>query len=146
MAAHSNILAWRIPWTEEPGGLQSTGSQRVGHDWATSLSLSYLLKLWKWLQLKKKRKKKSLHRVIKFKIARWDPPGLWRWTLNAQTGVLITERRGEDSDTEERTMRTRQQRLEWCYPKVRHPQGHKEQEEARKSFPYISGGSRALQT
>ena len=33
MAAHSTILAWRIPWTEEPGGLQSTGSQRVGHDW-----------------------------------------------------------------------------------------------------------------
>ena len=29
---HSNLLAWRIPWTEEPGGLQSMGSQRVGHD------------------------------------------------------------------------------------------------------------------
>ena len=35
MAAHSSILAWRIPWTEEPGGLQSTGSQRVGHNLAT---------------------------------------------------------------------------------------------------------------
>ena len=32
MAARSSILAWRIPWTEEPGGLQSMGSQRVGHD------------------------------------------------------------------------------------------------------------------
>ena len=32
MATHSDILAWRIPWTEEPGGLQSMGSQRVGHD------------------------------------------------------------------------------------------------------------------
>ena len=32
MAIHSNIVAWRIPWTEEPGGLQSMGSQRVGHD------------------------------------------------------------------------------------------------------------------
>ena len=32
MATHPGILAWRIPWTEEPGGLQSTGSQRVGHD------------------------------------------------------------------------------------------------------------------
>ena len=31
MATHSSILAWEIPWTEEPGGLQSTGSQRVGH-------------------------------------------------------------------------------------------------------------------
>ena len=32
MSTHSHILAWRIPWTEEPGGLQSMGSQRVGHD------------------------------------------------------------------------------------------------------------------
>ena len=36
MATHSSILAWRFPWTEEPGGLQSMGSQRVWHDWATS--------------------------------------------------------------------------------------------------------------
>ena len=36
MVTHSSILAWRIPWTEKPGRLQSTGSQRVGHDWATS--------------------------------------------------------------------------------------------------------------
>ena len=36
MATHSSILAWRIPWTEEPGGLPSMGSQRVGHDWATN--------------------------------------------------------------------------------------------------------------
>ena len=33
MATHSSILAWKISWTEEPGGLQSMGSQRVGHDW-----------------------------------------------------------------------------------------------------------------
>ena len=39
MAPHSSTLAWKIPWTEEPGGPQSTGSIRVGHDWATSLSL-----------------------------------------------------------------------------------------------------------
>ena len=39
MATHSSILAWNIPWMEEPGRLQSVGSQRVGHDWATSLSV-----------------------------------------------------------------------------------------------------------
>ena len=39
MAPHSSTLAWKIPWTEEPGRLQSTGLQRVGHSWATSLSL-----------------------------------------------------------------------------------------------------------
>ena len=38
MATHPSTLAWRIPWAEEPGGLQSMGSWRVGHDWATSLS------------------------------------------------------------------------------------------------------------
>ena len=38
MATHSSTLAWRIPWTEEPGGLQSVGSQRVRHDRTTSLS------------------------------------------------------------------------------------------------------------
>ena len=44
MATHSSILAWRIPWTEESGRLQSIGSQRVGHDWATSLS--FFLSFW----------------------------------------------------------------------------------------------------
>ena len=39
MAPHSNTPAWKIPWTEEPGRLQSMGSLRVGYDWATSLSL-----------------------------------------------------------------------------------------------------------
>ena len=44
MATHSNTLAWKIPWAEEPGGLQSMGSRRVRQDWATSLSLSP----WHW--------------------------------------------------------------------------------------------------
>ena len=49
MATHSSTLAWKIPWTEEPGRLQSTGSQRVGHDWVTSLRYTYIsspLPLW----------------------------------------------------------------------------------------------------
>ena len=36
MPTHYNILAWRIPWIEEPGGLQTTALQRVGHDWVTN--------------------------------------------------------------------------------------------------------------
>ena len=49
MATHYSTLAWKIPWTEEPGRLQSMGSQRVGHDWATSLSL-FIFMHWrrKW--------------------------------------------------------------------------------------------------
>ena len=42
MATHSSTLAWKIPWMEEPSRLQSMGSRRVGHDWATSLSLVIL--------------------------------------------------------------------------------------------------------
>ena len=42
MATHSLVLAWRIPWTEEPGGLQSMGSQRVGHDLATKPTNLYV--------------------------------------------------------------------------------------------------------
>ena len=46
MAPHSSTLAWKIPWMEEPGRLQSMGSLRVGYNWATSLSFSALLILW----------------------------------------------------------------------------------------------------
>ena len=42
MATHSSTLAWKIPWAEKPGRLQTMGSQRVRHDWETSLSLSKL--------------------------------------------------------------------------------------------------------
>ena len=46
--SHSSILAWRIPWTEEPGGLQSMGSQRVEHDWVTKnlTDLGFRVSIW----------------------------------------------------------------------------------------------------
>ena len=49
MAPHSSTLAWKIPWMEEPGRLQSMGSLAVGHDWATSLSLfTFMHWIRKW--------------------------------------------------------------------------------------------------
>ena len=49
MAPHSSTLTWKIPWMEEPGGLQSMGSLRVGRDWATSLSfLTFMHWIRKW--------------------------------------------------------------------------------------------------
>ena len=49
MALHSSTLAWKISWTEEPGRLQSLGLRRVGHNWATSLSLlTFMLWRRKW--------------------------------------------------------------------------------------------------
>ena len=49
MASHSSTLAWKIPWLKKPGRLQSMGLRRVGHDWATSLSL-FIFMHWrrKW--------------------------------------------------------------------------------------------------
>ena len=48
MATHSSTLAWKIPWTEKPGRLQSMESQRIRHDWVTSLSLSGVLKSFRY--------------------------------------------------------------------------------------------------
>ena len=49
IATHSNILAWKIPWMEEPGWLQSMRLQRVGHDWVTSLSIFYIFMTYHFL-------------------------------------------------------------------------------------------------
>ena len=49
MATHSSTVVWKLPWTEEPGGLRSMGSLRIGHDWATSLSLfTFMHRRRKW--------------------------------------------------------------------------------------------------
>ena len=45
MTPHSSIPAWKIPWTEEPGGLQSMGSRRVGHDWLFILECYFFLSI-----------------------------------------------------------------------------------------------------
>ena len=62
MSTHYSILAWRIPWTEEPGGLQSMGSQRVGYDLATKQQQAYSITLppnvWKMENLIVKRRPK----------------------------------------------------------------------------------------
>ena len=70
MATHYSILAWRIPWMEEPGGLQSTGSQRVGHDRVTSLSLFFRYGCENWTI-----KKDECWRIDAFEL--W----CWRWHL-----------------------------------------------------------------
>ena len=50
--AHSSILTWRIPWTEEPGGLESVGRQKVGHDWSDNTHIlilkGYIKSKWQW--------------------------------------------------------------------------------------------------
>ena len=66
VATHSSTLAWKIPWTEEPGKLQSMGSRRVGYDWATLLSLFTFLH---W------RRKWQPTRVLAWRIPGTGEPG-----------------------------------------------------------------------
>ena len=102
MATHSSILAWKIPWTEEHGRLQSMGSQRVGHDWATSLHFTYISRLpftliiqciWQSQKVQcglyiisyvPSRKIASLWFI--FLISKWDSDHInmkqWLWGLN----------------------------------------------------------------
>ena len=71
MATHSSILAWRIPWTEEPGRLQPMGKQRVGYDWAHT-RFSFLLL---------PRRKSSCDHVHKGHMLKMEEQGI-RWSLN----------------------------------------------------------------
>ena len=57
MATHSSILAWKISWTEEPGGLQSMGSQRVEHDCVTN---TYLLRTPLWVRILRSKEVKQV--------------------------------------------------------------------------------------
>ena len=59
MATHSNILTWKIPWTEKPGGLQSMRSQRVGHNWAAEHSTHTYVYIWIYIHNIKHITKKS---------------------------------------------------------------------------------------
>ena len=63
MAIHSSTIPWKIPWTEEPGRLQSMGWQRVRHDWATSLSLF----TFKTISI--------LHRGLRLREVKWSAQG-----------------------------------------------------------------------
>ena len=87
MATHSSILAWRSPWTEAPRGLQSTGLQRVGHDWATAhtntkrggtLNKAFSVTLCNDIHSKKGCQWKSINQNI-FQAARETSPSIpWR--------------------------------------------------------------------
>ena len=71
MAAHSSILAWRIPWTEEPGGLHSMGSQRVRHNWNDLACIHIDWNLETWIfnsKLEKKITERGYKKIEKMKL------------------------------------------------------------------------------
>ena len=90
MAPHSSKLAWKIPWTEEPGRLQPMGLQRVGHDWATSLSFTFNLLRKKGTYIKEcahyvhmisffphwRKMKQNIHRIF-WKYIEAAPMSMW---------------------------------------------------------------------
>ena len=97
MATHSRILAWRIPWTEEPGGLWSTGSQRVGHDWWLSThakirrgdSESLMWGIWAYGDPRKIggwQRMRWLDGITDLKTCVWASSG--RWWRTGKPGVL----------------------------------------------------------
>ena len=90
MAPHSSTLAWKIPWTEEPGRLQSTGSQRVGHDWATSLSFflslsdkTLLVPRWHWVVTETP----TTNSFWKANSSPWLEKVIYRHTLSSRRGL-----------------------------------------------------------
>ena len=89
MATHSSILVWRISWTEEPGGLQSMGSQRVGHNWVTKPFHFPFHSVWIKLLV--------LIRLLK-KI-QWYPRSFWKWKkFNSKLSITLIRRRGMISE------------------------------------------------
>ena len=87
MAPHSSTLAWKIPWMEEPGRLQSMGSLRVGHDWATSLSLSFffMVQLLFWVD------GKSLTWNSSFQSGGWSPTCTLVSSVPGEVGINSTQ-------------------------------------------------------
>ena len=91
MATHSSIPAWRIPWAEEPGRLQSMGSQRVGHDWSnrahsTEFPKNFLGCCYALLNFKRKRK----HHTVKSNLetAGWNMSGVFPNCINFSKPLL----------------------------------------------------------
>ena len=136
MATHSSTLAWKIPWTEEPGRLQSMGSLRVGHDWATSLfTFTHWRRKWKptpvflpgW---------RSLVGCRLWSCAELDTTGatLWQkqqqqlvWTIDWQLLVIEVDERTRSITfhfhTLEREMATHSSVLAWRIPGMGEPGG-----------------------
>ena len=100
MAPHSSTLAWKIPWTEEPDGLQSMGSQRVRHDWVPSLSL-FTFMPWR---------------------RKWQPTPVFLPGESQGWGSLVGRHLWghTESDTTEATWQQQQQH-KWCWRRRWHP-------------------------
>ena len=119
MATHSSVLVWRIPGTEEPGRLQSMGSQRVGHNWATSLSL------FTFMHWRRKRQPTPVFlpgesqgwgNLVGCRLwgrKEWNKTEWLNWTENKQTNKKWNND-NQDIEHQERTVVTKRQgKMNW---------------------------------
>ena len=103
-ATKSSTLAWKIPWTEKPGRLQSMGSQRVGHDWATSLSLFTFIQLAmtsQWLDQKEAPKhfpKPNLYRKKVVVTVWWCAAGLAQYSFLNPSKTITSDKYSHQVD------------------------------------------------
>ena len=96
MATHSSTLAWKIPWMEKPGRLQSMGLQRIGHDWTTSLSLSHHFRRasqgaqWQRIYL-------LMHEMRRHRFDLWFGKIPWRKEMAIRSSIHAGKFHGEGS-------------------------------------------------
>ena len=91
MTTHSSILTWKIPWTEEPGWLQSMGSQRVGQDWALTHNYNSLLSMFLTLGLQEEAKSHQFSLNLKAKTVQGLVRPMWNFVVERKwkgTSVL----------------------------------------------------------
>ena len=100
-ATHPSILAWRIPWTEESGGLQSMGSQRVSHDWVTNIFTSsrivselvhlslHCVKCWGYIEGGSRQRIITATRQI-VKLRKWTRLLFWHLILQSLQGANVS--------------------------------------------------------
>ena len=90
VATHSSILAWRISWAEEPGGLLSIGSQRVGHDWSDLACMyTYMAYLTQKISNKNKLKEKKICRLMSTYTQFWKQSSLLTSSQISLLQILI---------------------------------------------------------
>ena len=84
MATRYSILAWRIPWTEEPGRLQSMGSQRAGHDWATNTYFYLLIVTFIFIEISFIMKNLYVLHIFVQSIFLWSKSFLWSTSIKKE--------------------------------------------------------------
>ena len=103
MAIHSSILAWRVPWTEEPGRLQSMASHRVGHDWATNTHIHTQPSSYCLLALLSKSNSRKTSVTLTLPLSFIQPMGIsflppsFLWNFFAKNNQCITSTQFQQS-------------------------------------------------